>query len=80
MSGSGTTLNRGTSSKPGRIGPGQSRGRGWHVRFAGFSVLYGSEGQEYSVDNYGQIYAPLESKHVGSKEQMEDEKDKSKKT
>ena len=76
MSGSGTTLTRGTSSNSGRTGPDRSRGRGRHVRFVGFNVLYDSEGQEYLVDNYGQIYVPLESEHVGGKDQVEDEKEK----
>ena len=76
MSGSGTTLARGTSSKAGHIGPSQSRGRGRHVRFAVFNVLYDSEGQEYPVDDYGQIYVPLESEHAGGEDQVEDEKEK----
>ena len=76
MSGSGTTLTRSTSSKSGRTGPGRSRGHGRHVRFAGFNVLYDSEGQEYPVDDYGQIYVPLESEHDGGEDQVEDEKEK----
>ena len=76
MSGSGTTLTRSTSSKSGRTGPGRSRGRGRHVRFAGFNVLYDSEGQEYPVDDYGQIYVPLESEHAGGEEQVENETEK----
>ena len=44
MSGSGTTLIRGISSKSRRTGPGQMRGRGRHIRFAGFNVLFDSEG------------------------------------
>ena len=76
MSGSVTTLTRGTSSKSGRIGTGRSRGRGRNVRFAGFNVLYDSEGQEYPMDDYGQIYVPLESELAGGEEPMEDEKEK----
>ena len=76
MSGSGTTLTRGTSSKSGRTGPGRSRGRGRHIRFAGFNVMYDSEGQEYPVDDYGQIYIPLESELTGGEESVEDEKEK----
>ena len=76
MSGSGTTLTRGTSSKSGRTGPGRLRGSGRHVRFAGCNVLYDSEGQEYPVDDYGQIYVPLESELAGGEEPMEDEKEK----
>ena len=76
MIGSGTTLTRGTSSKSGRTGLGRSRGRGRHVRFVGFNVLYDSEGQEYPVDDYGQIYVPLESESAGGEEQVEDEKEK----
>ena len=47
-----------------------------HVRFAGFNVLYDSEGQEYPVDDYRQIYVPLESEHASGEEQVEDEKEK----
>ena len=79
MSGSGTALAHGTSSKSGRTSPGRSRGRGRHVRFAIFNVLYDSEGQEYPVDDYGQIYVQLESEHAGGEEQVEDEKEKIKK-
>ena len=79
MSGSGTTLTRGTSSKFGRTGPGRSRGRGHRVRFAGFNVMYDFEGQEYPVDDYGQIYIPLESEFTGGKESVEDEKEKNSK-
>ena len=75
MTGSGTTLTHGTSSKSGRTSPGRSRGRGRHVRFAGFNVLYDSEGQEYPVDDHGQIYVPLESENAGGEENVEDEKE-----
>ena len=76
MSDSGTTLIRGTSSKSRRTSQGRSRGRGRHIRFVGFNVLYDSEGYKYPVDDYGQIYVPLESEHVGGEEQVEDEKEK----
>ena len=76
MSGNGTTLSSGTSSKFGCTGPGRSRGRGRHIRFVVFNVLYDSEGQKYPVDDYGQIYVPLESEHAGGEEQVEDEKEK----
>ena len=76
MSGSGTTLTRGTSSKSGRTGPGRLRGRGRHIRFVGFNVLYDFEEQEYPMDDYGQIYVPLKSEHAGGEDQVEDEKEK----
>ena len=42
----------------------------------GFNVLFDSEGQEYPVDDYGQICILLESELTGGKELVEDEKEK----
>ena len=36
--------------------------------------MYGSEGQDYPVDDYGQIYAPLEVEQTGAEETFEEEK------
>ena len=66
ISGGNTGHTRGSSSKSGRIGPGRSRGRRRHVRFGGMNVLYDSEGYEHPVNDYGQIYVPLESEPADS--------------
>ena len=40
----------------------RGRGRGnRQVRFSGLSVLYDDEGNQYPVDDAGQLYVPLES-------------------
>ena len=49
---------RGISFKSGRSGP--KRGKGRHVRFTGMNILYDSEGCEYPIDDYGQVYVPFE--------------------
>ena len=39
----------------------RGRGRGGRqVRFSGLSVLYDDEGNQYPVDDAGQLYVPLE--------------------
>ena len=39
----------------------RGRGRGARqVRFSGLSVLYNNEGNQYPVDDAGQLYVPLE--------------------
>ena len=58
--GSGPTQ---SSSKSGQRGP-RNRGRERHGRFGGMNVLYDSEGYEYSVDDYGQIYVPLDAEQT----------------
>ena len=72
-SGRSTDPTRGSSFKSGRSGP--KRGRGKHVRFGGMNVLYDSEGIEYPVDDYGQVYVPFELEQTGARE-IEEEKDK----
>ena len=64
MSGGSSGPTRGSSSKSGQSGPRRGRGRGQHVLFGGMNVVYDSEGYEYPVDDYGQIYVPLESKQT----------------
>ena len=73
-SGGSTGPTRGSSFKSGRSGP--RRGRGKHVRFGGMNVLYDSEGIEYPVDDYGQVYVPFELEQTGAGE-IEEEKEKS---
>ena len=46
--------------RSGQSGPRRGRGRGRHIRFSSINVLYDSEGYEYLVDDYGQIYVLLE--------------------
>ena len=38
------------------------------------NVLYDSEGQEYPVDNYGQIYVSLTVEQTDAEETFEEEK------
>ena len=72
--GSGTAgPSRGKFSQSGRSGP--KRGRGKHVQFGGMNVLYDSEGIEYPVDDYGQVYVPFELEQSGA-EETEVEKEK----
>ena len=49
---------RGTFSQSGQKGP-RGRGRGRSVRFGGLNVLYDEAGNEYPVDDAGQLYVPL---------------------
>ena len=51
---------RASSFKSGQSGPRRGRGRGRQVRFGGLNVVYDEEGYEYPIDNFGQIYVPLE--------------------
>ena len=48
---------------------------GQHVRFGGMNVLYDSEGYEYPINDYGQIYIPLESEPADAM-MIEEEKEK----
>ena len=59
LNGGSSGPTRGNSSKSGQSGPRRGRGRGRHVRFGGLNVLYDEEGNEYPVDNAGQLYVPL---------------------
>ena len=67
----GTT--RGSSFKSGRSGP--KRGRGRHVRFGRLNVLYNSEGCEYPVDDYGQVYVPFKFEQTGASVKNEEKKE-----
>ena len=50
-------------SQSGQKGP-KTRGRGRSVRFSGLSILYDDEGNEYPIDDAGQLYVPLEMVQV----------------
>ena len=65
---------RGSSFKSGRSGP--KRGRGRHIRFGGLNVLYDSEGCEYPVDDYGQVYVPFKFEQTSARVENEEEKQK----
>ena len=49
---------RGRFTQSGQKGP-RGRGRGRSVRFGGLNVLYDEAGNEYPVDDAGQLYIPL---------------------
>ena len=66
---------RATSSRSGQSGPRRGRGRGRQVRFGGMNVLYDEEGYEYPIDDYGQIYVPLQPEQTAA-ENIEEEIDK----
>ena len=51
---------RGRFSQSGQKGPQHGRGRGRQVRLSGLNVLFDEDGNEYPVDNAGQLYVPLE--------------------
>ena len=65
----------GGSSKSGHKGP-RGRGRGRSVRFGGLNVLYDEAGNEYPVDDAGQLYVPLGYELAETDEQLEEEKSK----
>ena len=74
--GSGNAVpSRGGFSKSGHKGP-RSRGRGRSVRFEGLNVLYNEAGNEYPVDNAGQLYVPLGYEPAETEEMIEEEKTK----
>ena len=79
LSGGSSGPTRGSSFKSGQSGPKRGRGRGRQVRFTGMNVLYDAEGYEYLVDDYGQIYIPLETEQTAA-EMHEEEKNKETKT
>ena len=76
MSGGSAGPTRGNSSKSGRSGPSKGRERGRHVRFGGMNALYDSEGYEYPVDDYRQIYVPLEAESADASVLTEEETEK----
>ena len=49
---------RGGFRQSGKKGP-RGRGRGRPVRFSGINVLYDEAGNEYPIDDAGQLYVPL---------------------
>ena len=62
-------------SQSGHKGP-RGRGRGRSIRFGGLNVLYGEAGNEYPVDDAGQLYVPLRYKPAETEEVIEEEKTK----
>ena len=62
-------------SQSGQKGP-RGRGRGRSVRFGGLNVLYDEAGNEYPVDDAGQLYVPLGYESAVTEEMIEEEKDK----
>ena len=74
MSGGSSGPTRGSPSKSGKSGPKRGRGPRRHFRFGGPNVLYDSEGQQYPVDDCGQIYVPLEAEQTSAEETFEEEK------
>ena len=72
LSGGSSGPTRGSSFKSGRSGP-KRGGKGRHIRFAGMNVLYDSEGCEYPIDDYGQVYVSFELKPAGATGVIEEE-------
>ena len=62
-------------SQSGQKGP-RGRGRGRSVRFGGLNVLYNEAGNEYPVDDAGQLYVPLGYEPAVTEEVIEEEKTK----
>ena len=72
--GSGNAVpSRGRFSQSGQKGP-RGRGRGRSVRFGGLNVLYDEAGNEYPVDNAGQLYVPLDYEPAVTEGETEAEK------
>ena len=61
---------RGRFSQSGQRGP-RTRGRGRQVRFGGLNVLYDEDGNEYPVDDAGQLYVPLDFAEAADKGETE---------
>ena len=55
---SNASSSRGKFSQSEHKGP-RGRGRGRPVRFSGMNVLYDEAGNEYPIDDAGQLYVPL---------------------
>ena len=66
LSGGSSGPTRGSSFKSGHSGPKRSRGRGRQVRFGEMNLLYDAEGYEYPVEDYGQLYIPLETEQAAA--------------
>ena len=67
---------RGKFSQSGQKGPQRGRGRGRQVRFGALNVLYDGDGNEYPVDDAGQLYVPLDFGYTVAEEgQEENDKD-----
>ena len=62
-------------SQSGKKGP-RGRGRGRSVRFGGLNVLYDEVGNEYPVDDAGQLYLPLGFEPSETEDMIEEEKPK----
>ena len=58
---SNTGSSRGKFSLSGQKGPQRGRGRGRQARFSALNLLYDGDGNEYPVDDAGQLYVPLDS-------------------
>ena len=66
---------RGSSFKSWHLAPKQGRGRGRQVRFGAMGIFYDDKGNEYPIDDYGQLYVPLRLEQIAV-EEAEEEKDK----
>ena len=54
----------------------EDEGRGRTVRFGGLNVLYDEAGNEYPVDDAGQLYVPLGYETEATEVMIEEEKQK----
>ena len=79
LSGGSSGPTRGSSFKSGQSGPRRGRGRGRQVRFGGLNGVYDEEGYEYPIDNFHQLYVPLECEQTVA-EEVREEKGKSTKS
>ena len=72
-SGGNSGPTRGSSFKSGRSGPKRGRGKEGTFGSVGMNVLYDSEGVEYPIDDYGQVYVPFELEQTGATGVIEEE-------
>ena len=75
LSGGSSGPTRGSSFKSGQSDPRCGRGRGRQVRSGGLNGVYDEEGYEYPIDNFHQLYVPLEFEQTAA-EEVQEEKDK----